>query len=86
MITFYKRNQNWRTFDYFQKEIVCESQWLLYKKNQNWRTFDYFQKVIVCEPLGLLFIKEIQIGAPPITFKNISLLVITNVTQYKEYL
>ena len=21
-----KRNQNWRTFDYFQKVIVCESQ------------------------------------------------------------
>ena len=32
MITFYKRNQNWRTFDYFQKVIVCESQWLLFIK------------------------------------------------------
>ena len=27
-----KRNQNWRTFDYFQKVIVCESQLLLFIK------------------------------------------------------
>ena len=27
-----KRNQNWRTFDNFQKVIVCESQRLLFIK------------------------------------------------------
>ena len=31
MITFYKRNQNWRTFDYFQKVIFKVIQ-LYYKK------------------------------------------------------